>query len=678
MRYVAFRLRSTAVLAALILLFAARPDALHAQYFPFGKNKVQYGAQVWSYLQSQHFDIYYYEGGYDLANFTAKAAEEAYEQVTHLFQHRISDRIPLIVYQSHNDFAVTNVANLPTYSEGIGGVTELFKNRIALPFVGDYRDFRRVVHHELVHAVINDMFYGGSIQSIIQNNIQLRIPSWFNEGLAEYAARGWDSKSDMYLREAILEDDLAEIPRLYGFFAYRGGQGVWDYIAEQYGREKIGEILQRLRMTRSVETAFKRATGLTLEELSERWHKTLKEIHYPELAAREALDDIARPILTRKNAGTLNLSPALSPKGDKVAYLTTRSGLFDVYIASTNDGTVLRKLIEGQTSSQYESLRILTPGITWSPDGEKIALAVKSGPTDAIAVVDVRTAEVAHYRIPDVDQILAVAWSPRGDKIAFEGSMNAQGDIYVLDLNTLETKNYTDDLFSDHEPAWSPDGQSLVFHSDRGSYTQLSRYQTDTFQIFDHDFGQFDLYRLRLGQRQLERLTHDEIWDEKNARFGADSTRLLFLSDRNGIFNLYEKDLTSGLVRPLTDVVIGITQMALSADGQKAALVSLKEGVFSIYTLKTPFERRLDRDVLAPNVWAQRVMQETRQPAPALALAPASLLQSNPFLRDASDGQAYARRVPPSQRRDDLIASRLKFLERLKASSPFTASGNGA
>ena len=66
MRYVAFRLRSTAVLAALLLLFAARPEALHAQYFPFGKNKVQYGEQVWSYLQSQHFDIYYYEGGYDL------------------------------------------------------------------------------------------------------------------------------------------------------------------------------------------------------------------------------------------------------------------------------------------------------------------------------------------------------------------------------------------------------------------------------------------------------------------------------------------------------------------------------------------------------------------------------------------------------------------------------------
>ena len=667
MRYVAYGLRSAAVFMVLAVAFAASP--VQAQYFRFGKNKVQYNTEDWSYVQSKHFDIYYYEGGYYLADFTAKAAEEAYRQIASLFQHKISDRIPLVIYQSHNDFAVTNVANLPTHSETIGGVTELFKNRIAIPFVGDYRDFRRVIHHELVHAVINDMFYGGSIQSIIQNNIALQIPGWFNEGLAEYAALGWDTRSDMYLREAILEDNLAPIPYLYGFFAYRGGQGVWDYVAEQYGRGKVGEVLQKLQTSRSVDAAFKRAVGLSLEELSERWHKTLKEIHYPELAAREDLDDIARAILTRKNAGFLNMSPALSPKGDKVAYLTTRSGLYDVYIASANDGKILHKLIEGQTNPQFESLRILTPGISWSPDGDKIAIAVKSGPTDALAVVDVETAEATHYRIPDVDQIVAVAWSPRGDKIAFEGTMDAQGDIYVLDLRTLETKNYTDDLFSDHEPAWSPDGNALVFHSDRGSYLALGRYQADNFQMVDHDYSQFDLYRLQLGDAEVQRLTHDQLWDETNARFGNDPNRLLFLSDRNGIVNLYEKDLTTNLERPLTDVVVGIQQMALSADGQKAALVSLKDGTFSIYTLKTPFDRRLDRDVLVPNVWAQRVMEETPQPAPALVLASASLRQSNPFLRDASDGVAYARGGQGS-RQDDLIAARLDhLLGRVRAGS---------
>ncbi len=37
-----------------------------------------------------------------------------------------------------------------------------FKNRVILPFEGSYALFRHVIHHELVHAVLNDMFYGGN------------------------------------------------------------------------------------------------------------------------------------------------------------------------------------------------------------------------------------------------------------------------------------------------------------------------------------------------------------------------------------------------------------------------------------------------------------------------------------------------------------------------------------
>ena len=170
-----------------------------------------------------------------------------------------------------------------------------------------------MIHHELVHAIINDMFYGGSIQSIIQNNIQLQIPLWFNEGLAEYEALGWDTQSDMYVRDAIVNDYLDPIPYLNGYFAYRGGQGVWDYVSEQYGKEKIGEIMQRLRLTRAVDASFQRATGLTLTELSERWHKALKRVHWPEGAAREELGEFAKPIVTRERGGYYNTSALGAP-----------------------------------------------------------------------------------------------------------------------------------------------------------------------------------------------------------------------------------------------------------------------------------------------------------------------------------------------------------------------------
>ena len=643
----------------LVLALVATGTPAAAQYFRFGKNKVQYESLDWQYLQSQHFDVYYYEpGGRALAQFTAQASEEAYTQISELFGYQITDRIALLVYQSHNDFVVTNAVDLPTYSEGIGGVTELFKNRVAIPFTGDYRDFRRVIHHELVHAVINDMFYGGSIQSIIQNGIQLRIPLWFNEGLAEYSALGWDTNSDMYVRDAVLEDYLADIDRLNGYFAYRGGQAVWDYIAAQYGREKITEILQRLRVGRSVEGAFKRALGLDLDDLSERWHDALKAVYFPEVAAREHLDQIARPLVTDENGGFYNTGAAISPQGDKVAFLTAKGALFDVYVVETTGDAKPRKLIDGQNNPQFESLRILTPGLSWGPEGKRLAVAVKSGQSDAIAIVDVATRATVHYRVPEVDAVVSVKWSPAGRYVAFEGTAGPQSDIYVLDLETLETLNYTADVFSDHEPAWSPDGRALAFHSDRGEYVETATHTAETFDLLGHDYAQFDLYRLDLdAPGRLERLTTDADWDDQSAAFGPDG-QVLFVSDRNGIYNLWEKDLASGEERPLTDLTTGVTQVSVSADGRRAALVALKEGVPSIYLLREPFDRRPEDAPLVPTVWAQRVMGDAAPAAPAVALAPASTLEANPILREAANGGPFlADPMRRARRGGPLVAS---------------------
>ena len=117
-------------LAAPLALGALAPEA-RAQYFAFGKNRVQYDAPDWRYVQSEHFDVYFFErahapgSGEVLGRYTAEAAEEAYGQVAALFNYDLAKRVAILVYPSHNDFAVTNAVRLPDYAEGIGGVTEL-------------------------------------------------------------------------------------------------------------------------------------------------------------------------------------------------------------------------------------------------------------------------------------------------------------------------------------------------------------------------------------------------------------------------------------------------------------------------------------------------------------------------------------------------------------------------
>ena len=265
----------------------------------FGQNKVQYKDFDWKFIKSPHFDVYYYDNNSDIASFTIKASEEAYEQISKHLRWTIKKPISIIVYNSHNDFQQTNVVDSYMY-EGIGGVTELFKNRVVLPFEGSYDQFRHVIHHELVHGMVNDMMFGGSIQGIITGKIRLRIPLWVNEGLAEYLSLNWDTKSDMILRDMAIHEQMPEVEHLDAFMAYKGGQSLWRYIASTYGREKVGEILQEMKQSQNAERGFKRALGMDYEDLTEKWHKYLKKEYWPDVAGREEIEDIAKRLTDHK------------------------------------------------------------------------------------------------------------------------------------------------------------------------------------------------------------------------------------------------------------------------------------------------------------------------------------------------------------------------------------------
>jgi len=586
--------------AAAVVTLVLVSSGARAQQEEFGKNKVQYGKFHWSFIQTDHFDIYFSDGGKDLAEFTATAAESAYTSISKSFRYQLVNRVPLVVYNSHNDFQQTNVIN-EYLEEGIGGVTELFKNRVVIPFEGEYRKFRHVIHHELVHAVINDMFYGGSIQAIISNNITLQLPLWFNEGLAEYEALKWDTDSDMFLRDATVHEYLPPINQLYGYFAYRGGQSLWWYLANKYGEQKVGEILNRIKSTRSVEAGFRGSIGLSLEELNERWQKEMKVTYWPDIAKREEPADYARRLTDhKKDGGFYNTSPAISPQGDKVAFITNRNEYFEVYVMSAADGTLLQKVASGQTTNNFEELHLLTPGISWSPDGKRLAIAAKAGAEDAILLIDVAEGDEEKLTF-GLDGIFSVDWSPGGDKLAFVGNSKHQSDIFVYDLGSKKLVNLTDDVFSDERPAWSPDGRTIYFTSDRGSATKAV-----TNDIRYHDYSQDDLYAVTVATGAVERLTDWPHSNESSPVASPDGKKVLFVSDRNGINNVYELTLATKAWRPVTNSLSGVYQLSLSRDGSKMVFASLSHAGFNIFLMRNPLERDLRIAELEPSEYYKK------------------------------------------------------------------------
>lgn len=564
----------------------------------FGQNKVNYKNYDWYFIQTKHFDIYFTKGGEKAAEFTAFEAEKTLKILQKDLKYEASNRFSLIIYNSHNDFQETNVTD-EYLSRGTGGFTEPFKNRVVFPFEGSYKKFQHVIAHELVHAVIRDLYYGGTVQNILSRGITLQLPIWFWEGTAEYLSQGWETNSDMFIRNAIMSDALPDIPQLNGYLAYRGGQSLFKFISETYGREKIGELINKIQNLNGFEQALKASIGIDLEELNERWKKSVKREYWPDIKDYVDPDVFAKRLTNnRKDGGFYNASPAISPQGDKIAFISDRDIYLNVYIMDASNGKVIKKIVESGRTTDFEELSVLHPSLSWAPDNKRVALSLKSGGYDVVTIINTETNEQAElpFKLPGIE---SVNWSRDGKKIALVGQVDSQSDIFIYNFDTKELSNLTNDLFSDTDPVWSPDNNFIYFTSDRGSFTE--RVNND-FEIYKHNYKQLDIYSISLSNNKIQRITNWENSDEKYAAVSSDGKDLIFVSDFNGINNIYRMKVENGFALskpiPITNSLSEINQISISANDKKLVFSSLYNLGYNIFMLNNPFEMNIESDTL--------------------------------------------------------------------------------
>ena len=568
----------------------------------FGQNKVQYKEFDWKYIKTKHFDVYFSQGGKELAEFAAHVMESSLANLTDNIDYNISNRIPVIIYNSHNDFQQNNVVDeyLP---EGVGGVTELFKNRINIPFEGDYEKFRHVIHHELLHAFMNDMFYGGSLQNIISKNISLNFPIWFNEGMAEVQSLyGLDKATDMFMRDATINNYVPPLEYINGYFSYRGGQSFFSFLADTYGEDKLGILMNNIKSFGDVDMGFRETFKLSLEQLDEKWQAYLKKTYWPDIKIREEVKDFSKQLTNHeRDGGSYNVAPVISPDGQKFAFISNQDDLFDVFIAKTKNGEIIDKVISGNSSTDFEELHILTPGLSWSPDGKKLAISVKAGASDVIYIVDVKSGDKKALPLK-FDGIFYVSWSPVGNKLAFIGNIGEKSNLYLYDLNSTKIEAMTNDIFSDANPTWALDGKSIFFTSDRGDYIEGQKIPKD-FKMWEYDYSNTDYYRIDVSTKEITRLSSTKDTKEGYGQISPDGKKILYVSDKNGISNIYMREADSSgkiIDRPITNSLSPVDQISMSRDGKKLLFVSLNKGGYDIFSLDNPLERDLGMDELVP------------------------------------------------------------------------------
>src|SRR5699024_8465471 len=325
---------------------------------------------------------------------------------------------------------------------------------------------------------------------------------------------------------------------------------------------------------------------------------------------------------------------------------------FNVVVINALTGEKLKTLIEGQGNVNFESLNILNPNLAWSPDGTKIALSAQSKGKDNLAIVDYNTGNVQFVKFPRLDAIGSVAWSPDGSKIAFDGNMGPFQDIYVYNLETQEFSNVTNDVISDYEPAWSGDSETLYFVSSRGDQLNLNRVKNTSRLLMDDDMYSTDIYKVKIGDSRAERMTNTPTWDEHQPSTSSDG-RLFFISDKNGIPNIYQMNLADRTTVPLTNLQTGIEQMSVSSDGSRMAVNSINKGKLDIFMIRSPMSRRKDQP-LDPNHWAERRANETEaERVPAVGYVQ-QMLNRSP-IDSTSLGEAVADKVMDRPSKDAVV-----------------------
>jgi WD40-like Beta Propeller Repeat len=559
-------MRALALTLAAVCFLCSPAPFVDAQYF--GRNKVQVDSFVFRVLPTAHFDIYYYAAERDAAVLAARMAERWYFRLSQALQHTLRTRPPIVLYASHAQFTQTTVIPdlLP---EGVGGFTDHDRGRVVLPFAAGLGETDHVLGHELVHAFQRDILRQAGRSTAL-------LPLWFTEGMAEYLSVGRvDTNTRMWLRDAVHHDHLPTLKQLDNpkYFPYRYGQALWAFLSGQFGDDLAARALLSTAKGGAI-GRLTAVTGVDADTLSRDWHASLHATVADEPVSRRKEGDSTVVI----GGGRMNLSPALSPDGRHVVFLSERDGYsIDVFLANAETGAVVRKLVSTAADPHFESLQFLESAGAWDPQGRRFALATLQRGSAVLTILDMPEGSIRRERVfAELDQIFSPTWSPDGGRIAFSAMRGGTSDLYAYDLNRDSLVRLTADAYADLQPAWSPDGRTLAFVTDRF-----------TSSIEDLTFGDYRLALLDLERgafRQLPSLPAgkhiDPQWLDRS---------LLFLSDAPGTTNVFRLNVESGELQQVTDAregVSGITALSpaisVAARAGRLAFTEYRGGAYEI------------------------------------------------------------------------------------------------
>ena len=505
----------------------------------FGKNRVQYHNNFaeWSQYESRNFITYWYGEGRLIGQSVVQMAEYDFYEIQGILEHRLNDKIEIIVYTDITDLKQSNIGSEEAFVN-TGGQTKIVGNKMFVYFNGDHTHLRQQIREGVASVYLNAMLFGSNLQEIVQNAVMMNLPLWFKEGLISYVGKEWSTEMDNELRDLFLSGKYADFEEMAEAHPKMAGHSLWHFIGQNYGPSTVSNLLYLTRINRSVESGFLYVLGSTYYNTTKSWHEYFKNRYEEEVLGMAQTDGLPSEISV-KNRRNLPISQVkISPDGLRVAYVTNEIGRTRVYVQDIATGE--RRLVhKNGFRNAIQATDYNYPLLAWNPNNMELAIMYEKRDMVSLIKYNVMTKDKEEVEMgTQFQRIYSMDYSGVNN-LVFSAAVRGQSDLFQYFTQTRQTQRLTTDFWDDLDASFVDlDGQrGILFSSNRPDSLNVrmgldSILPTQNFDIF---FMAFDSVSFGYSG-ELVQITHTPLANERQP-VAIDSSHFSFLTDESGIFN---------------------------------------------------------------------------------------------------------------------------------------------
>ncbi|NJK83768.1 MAG: hypothetical protein HC912_08075, partial [Saprospiraceae bacterium] len=447
---------------ASMLCFGQGPSSVQ-----FGKNRVQFHQKFeeWSQYETDNFTSYWYGESRFIGQAAAVLAEYDFKEVQNLLEHRMNNRIEIIVYSDLTDLKQNNIGAEEAF-ENVQGQTKVVDNKIFVYFNGDHNHLRRQIRQGIAAVYLDAMLFGSNLQEIVQNAVLLHLPSWFKQGIVNYVGEEWNTTLDNQLRNVLLSERFNNFEKFAREEPQLAGHALWYFIGTKYGKSNVSNLLYLTRINRSIESGFIYVLGSSYEKITQNCLDYFTERYQNETKTTTSPTGTALEFKNKRNTPINEVK--ISPNGQYLAFITNELGKAKVHVhhfPSKSTNVIFKQGFR----NVFQQTDYNHPQLAWSPNSLELAILYEKQDKARLVRYDVSKKKSQEDDLtPNLQRVYSMEYvDPQ--TMVLSAASRGFSDIFLYFLNARMpqpiTQDYFDDLDASVRAHWQQRG--IIWASNR-------------------------------------------------------------------------------------------------------------------------------------------------------------------------------------------------------------------